>query len=242
MGFKAAAKAIVRSFGYELRSTAQDISVLQSSPRVLTFEDVVCRLMYERGPKLRFLQVGANDGVTCDPLHPFIERCGWTGIMVEPQPDQAAKLKGRDGIKVVEAAIGPAQGTMTLYTVQGQGWEHGLASFDKGHILKHAHLTEGLSDRIKPIEVPVVPFSAVLDGPVDLLQIDTEGADGMMLSLFPFETHKPAVVHFEIKHMSWRERRDTLARLASYGYLLAPSGDEDMLATRHEAGLKRGAG
>ena len=37
--------------------------------------------------KVRFIQVGANDGVFGDPLREFIKSFGWEGILVEPQPD-----------------------------------------------------------------------------------------------------------------------------------------------------------
>src|SRR5258707_15161369 len=45
--------------------------------RALTFDDVVCRHMFEVGPELIFIQIGAYDGVSADPLRKYIDRCGW---------------------------------------------------------------------------------------------------------------------------------------------------------------------
>jgi hypothetical protein len=65
---------------------------------------------------------------------------------------------------------------------------------------------------------------------IDVLQIDTEGADGHILSLFPLDRVRPAIIHWEIKHLNTAEREECLDRLTGFGYRFAPSGDEDMLA------------
>jgi hypothetical protein len=36
--------------------------------------------------KVRFIQIGANDGIKNDPVHAFIKKYYWTGILVEPIP------------------------------------------------------------------------------------------------------------------------------------------------------------
>ena len=84
-----------------------------------------------------------------------------------------------------------------------------------------------------------IAFDTVLarlpEGELDLLQIDTEGADAFILSLFPFETVRPAIVHWEIRHLSFAEREDCLERLAGFGYRFALSGSQDMLAVLGDA-------
>ena len=55
--------------------------------RVVEFDDVVCRRMFESGSQFTFIQVGAFDGVTKDPLQKYINRCGWRGVLIEPQAD-----------------------------------------------------------------------------------------------------------------------------------------------------------
>jgi hypothetical protein len=41
---------------------------------------------------------------------------------------------------------------------------------------------------------------------------------------------RPAIVHYEIKHLDKRGQEEALERLLSFGYRVARSGGEDMLA------------
>lgn len=52
--------------------------------RVLEFDDLICRHMFEVGQRCTFVQIGAYDGISKDPLRKYIERCGWRGVMLEP--------------------------------------------------------------------------------------------------------------------------------------------------------------
>lgn len=209
--------------------------------RRLELDDVICRRMFEVGEQLRFVQVGVFDGVTGDPLRRFIERCGWRGVLVEPQARSAERLRelyrGRDGITVVQAAIDRQPGRRTLFTVRADAapaWAGGLASFDRATILKHAPLIPGLAELIGEESVECVRWGDVLaklpPDRLDLLQIDAEGADAMLLALFPFSRVQPAIVHFEVKHLTKAEREGCLELLLAHGYRLAPSGEENMLA------------
>ncbi|HET6992529.1 MAG TPA: hypothetical protein VFJ43_14445, partial [Bacteroidia bacterium] len=39
-----------------------------------------------------FVQIGSNDGKKNDPLHSYIRKNGWKGILVEPDPANFKKL------------------------------------------------------------------------------------------------------------------------------------------------------
>jgi hypothetical protein len=69
---------------------------------------------------------------------------------------------------------------------------------------------------------------------IDLLQIDTEGADEHILSLFPFDRVQLSIIHWEVKHLSTLQREECLGRSVAFGYRFAQSGDEDMLAVLDE--------
>lgn len=211
--------------------------------RTFEFDDAVCRRMHEVGRRLVFLQVGVYDGITHDPLRRHILESGWTGVMVEPQGKCVTGLRElyRDhpGVHVLHAAIDERPGKRTLYTVKGPNapaWTGGLASFDRKTVAKHEQWCPGLSAMIHEETVPCLPFKQALEklpgDRLDILQIDTEGADGLILSLFPFETIQPAIVHFEIKHLSQPEQEEALRRMSSHGYKFSRSGGEDMLAVR----------
>lgn len=208
--------------------------------RTLQFDDVVCRRMFEHEEKLTFIQIGAYDGISTDPLRKFIQRCGWRGVMLEPQPGPAAQLRklyaGNDNIVILEAALDRQRCTRSLFTVESDllpKWSGGMASFDRDHILRHDCLIPGLADHLRELKVACIPFDDVLaalpEPRLDLLQIDVEGADGYLISLFPFERLKPAIIQWESKNMSRTQQEETLERLCGHGYRVSRS-DEDTLA------------
>lgn len=209
--------------------------------RELKFDDIVCKRMYEKGRAFTFIQIGAYDGISTDPIQKYIEPCGWRGVMLEPQPGPAAKLRrlyeNYKGVEILEAALDVTSGFRSLYTVESDSlpaWAGGMASFSKNHILNHAYLIPEIRSMVRELTVPCVTFDEVLErlrpGTLDLLQIDAEGADGFIVSLFPFEQISPAIIHFESKNMSREEQENTLQLLVDRGYLVSRSGDEDTLA------------
>jgi len=128
-------------------------------------------------------------------------------------------------------------GKRTLFTVDSQtapSWAGGLASFQRETIVKHSDLVPGLETMIREDSVDCITFDKVLEclpcKRIDLLQIDTEGADGYILSLFPLDRVQPSIIHWEVKHLSKPQREECLDRLAGFGYRFAPSFDEDMMA------------
>jgi hypothetical protein len=113
-------------------------------------------------------------------------------------------------------------------------WTGGLASFKRETIIKHSDLIPGLQGMIREETIDCITFDEVLrrlpSERIDLLQIDTEGADAYVLSLFPFDRVIPAIIHWEVKHLSKFQQEETLEMLYRRGYRLARSGAEDMLA------------
>jgi FkbM family methyltransferase len=236
-------KGDLASLGYRLQSTRYCPGRLLRPEflRELEFDDVVCRRIFDAGQEFTFIQVGAFDGITKDPLHKYIHRCGWRGVLMEPQPRPAAQLRklygGNNRIAILEAALDCRYGTRTLFTVESDNvpeWVHGMASFQRDNIVKHSHLIPKLETMIKEVTVNCIPFDHVLrrlpSDRLDLLQVDAEGADGYILSLFPFHCIKPAIVHWESKNMTKSQQEETLDLLKRYGYRFSRSGEEDMMA------------
>jgi FkbM family methyltransferase len=240
---KAWVRERLRDLGYDVQGVRYTPRQLldPSSLRVVEFDDIVCRHMFEHGENCVFMQVGAYDGLSTDPLRKYIARCGWRGVMLEPQPRPARNLRklyeSTPDLVVMEAAVDGARGRRSLYTVECDElpkWVGGMASFDRSHIERQEHLIPGLSSKIRELTIECVTFDDVLDklppGRLDLLQIDAEGADGYLLSLFPFDRARPAIVHWEIKNMSRAQQEATLEPLCDLGYRICRSGGEDMLA------------
>ncbi len=234
--------ALARS-GYQIQSTKYIPRQLLNPDllRVIDLDDIVCRRMFQSGQALTFIQIGAFDGVSTDPLYKYIGRYAWRGVMLEPQPRPASKLRelyaGNEAIVILEAALDRERGKRMLYTVESDAapvWAGGMASFQREHIVKHAYLIPGLEGMIRELTVDCITFDDVFDqlpsGQVDLLQIDAEGADAQILMLFPFERAKPAIIHWEIKNLTRVRQEECLEMLSGFGYRFARSGGEDMMA------------
>jgi FkbM family methyltransferase len=162
---------------------------------------------------------------------------------VEPQARAASNLRelyrNNKRIVVLQAALDGKPGSRSLFTVESEaapGWAGALASFQPEIIFKHSDLIPGLQEMIKKETVTCITFEDVLkrlpSTRLDLLQIDTEGADGYILSLFPFDRVRPSIVHWEVRHLNKKQREECLGRLTGFGYRIASSGTQDMMAVQ----------
>jgi len=236
-------KKLLAKLGYQVQGTRYCPRQLleRDHLRLIELDDVICRRMLEFGQEFVFIQIGAFDGITVDPLHKYIARCGWRGVLIEPQPRPAAQLRelyrDNDRIVILQAALDCRSGKRTLFTVESDSvpaWARGMASFHRDNIVKNSYLIPGLEKMIKELAVNCIPFEDVMQklpsDRLDLLQVDAEGADGYILSLFPFDRLRPAIVHWESKNLTKFQQEEVLDLLSKHGYRFARSGEEDMLA------------
>jgi FkbM family methyltransferase len=178
-----------------------------------------------------FLQVGAYDGLSDDPLHRRVREGNWQGMLVEPQPWPFKRLMenyaGLDGLIFIQAAISEQPGQRRMFVIQDEtgapiGSLGGLASFRDAPLRAfHAKMASQYpGSSIGSIEVMCTTFDDVLAGTsyLDLLQIDVEGYDLELLKLFDFGRITPPIVRFEHRHLSVGERDEAVRFLASHGY------------------------
>jgi FkbM family methyltransferase len=194
-------------------------------------------------PGVRYLQVGAYDGVAGDPIYPLIERHDLQGVLIEPQKDAFERLKTNYArfphFHFVNAAVAAHNGFSNLYRIRpgacGPEWLHQIASFDRSVLMAHAHMVPNLESMIETEHVRCLTFDTLFKEigieHVDLLQVDAEGFDAEILHLFNIPVRKPAIVRFEHKHLSIAEHEKSIGLLASQGYRIAASGS-DTLAYR----------
>ena len=151
-GWKYLLRMALAKLGYRVQGTRYCPRQLLEPAllRRLEFDDVVCRRMFEVGPQLTFVQVGAFDGVTGDPLRKYIEKCGWRGVVVEPQAqavDQLRELyRGNDRIVILQAALDRRMrepNPLHRRVRHSPRWAGGLASFQRENIVKHSDLIPG---------------------------------------------------------------------------------------------------
>jgi FkbM family methyltransferase len=171
-------------------------------------------------PDFTFLQVGAFDGRTADPIYPLVQEFGIRGIVVEPQARMLEILTANYApypqVVVVNAAIANVEGWREFYvTTDGPSRQ---ASFFRSHLLDHGVAP----DAIVAQSVGCVTISNLLRqhgmSQCDLIQIDAEGYDAEIVRSIDFDAVKPLIVRFEHAHMSNRDRNDCVELLTARGF------------------------
>ncbi len=182
---------------------------------------------------VRFLQIGANDGIQEDPCYAWINRFPWQGVLVEPQPKLAAQLRAmyidQPRIAIEEAVVADQPGELVLhYLKAGEGvpeWATGIASLDYASIAAHREKILGFDAAIARIKVPALTIEQLLmkNGleTVDFLQIDAEGYDAKILASIDFRRIRPPVISYEDCNLTHEERAACRSLLSSEGYKFA---------------------
>lgn len=143
------------------------------------------------GAKGFFVEVGANDPVARSQTW-HLEQAGWTGVLIEPQPDLADKLRAvrRAQVFAVACSSPDRNGTTLPFHVAGP-----LSALDRDRMAPGA-VPESV------IEVPVRTLDSVLEaGRVperfDFLSIDVEGHEIEVLRGFDFARWRPRLILLE---------------------------------------------
>lgn len=152
-----------------------------------------------------FVDVGANDPKRESQTW-HLELLGWTGVLIEPQPDLAARLRAERHARVFAVACsspGNAGRTMSFH-IAGP-----LSSLDRTRMAPGA-----LPEEV--IDVPVRTLDQVLEEagapqPIDFLSIDVEGHEVDVLRGFDLARWRPRLVLLE----------DQVSDLSKYRFMKA---------------------
>ena len=181
---------------------------LEKNERLTLFEPLLYARLQKVGVKdFFFVQIGANDGVSSDPIYRFVTDTKVAGVVVEPVRDVYAKLVENycrfPEVRPVNLAIHKTDKTAHIYRVSTEAgerlgcWSRGIASFHQDH----HKLTGTPAASVEAEEVSCVSLSELFQQCkvhlLDLLQIDTEGYDSEILNMIPFGEIKPAIIRFE---------------------------------------------
>lgn len=126
----------------------------------------------------RFLDIGANDGITLSNTH-ALALLDWSGVCVEPSPAAFARLTAlyaeRPDIVCINAAIGTESGTMTLH----ESGEHlGRGDVALLSTLIDAELLRWDREEFMSVEAKVMTYAEAFAGQkFDFISIDAEGMD-----------------------------------------------------------------
>ena len=198
-------------------------------------------LVENRPDDFFFIQVGAYDGVTGDPICGYIRRYGWRGILLEPQRDVFLLLqknyRDQPQLRLLNAALAAQEGVQDFYRVKdGEGlpaWSGQVASFKRENVLKHKDAIPNIDNLVEVERAQCLTFNSLLDeageSKVDLLQVDAEGLDYEIIKTIDFARFKPRFIHYEHKHLTDRERDECIFYLVTNGYWISV-GVEDTTA------------
>ncbi|MFW6275458.1 MAG: FkbM family methyltransferase [bacterium] len=203
----------------------------------------------KNNPGLTVVQVGANDGINQDPIHKFIRRDGWKGVLLEPQKNvYQAFLKplhaNAPDVHTLNAALSHKDGQQPIYRIafSSERWATGLTSFrkevleeaiDTGHVARCAKksgisLPENKEDYITEDIIEAVSPKTLLNRydikQIDWLQIDTEGFDFEVIKMFDIAVSKPRVIVFEHSHLSVSELAACNEHLKKHEYRYSQFG------------------
>lgn len=212
--------------------------VVERTSRSHSFEALLLRrlaVVRKSGGQFCFLQIGANDGVSHDPIHAFVASARVPGIVVEPLPDMFEALcrvyRNHPEIRKFNVAIHNELDRVTLYRPDPAitPYSSGIASVRHDRHELTSSRSGLTADDIIAVEVPAMTISALLAQEqvqhLDLLQIDVEGYDMEILESLDLERWRPSIIRFEhgvYSGVPVRDRlRDTLLRLYDHGYAIA---------------------
>lgn len=138
-----------------------------------------------------FVEIGANDPhARSQTFH--LEQAGWTGILVEPQPDLADKLRANRSATVFAVACSAPENSGQSLTLHVAG---PLSSLNRERMAPGAQPDAAIS-------VPIRTLDSVLEeggAPVrfDFLSIDVEGHEIEVLSGFSARRWRPRLILLE---------------------------------------------
>lgn len=176
----------------------------------------------------KFIDIGAFDPFKFSNTRKLYEM-GWTGIYVEPSPicfnrfKEAYKSEMR--IHLINAAIAPNDGTITLYEANGDA----VSTTDISHKDKWER---GSNVRYNPIIVPALSmqkFMSQFGMDVDFLSLDTEGTNYQLFSLLPdYFLHRLKMICIE--HDGYHQQ--IMTKLQGYGYRQLELNNENLIAAK----------
>jgi FkbM family methyltransferase len=188
-------------------------------------------------PDFMVVQIGACDGLMADPIHDWIQKNHWRGVLVEPQKLEFERLKRTyqnelDRVALENVAIADVEGTRTLYRVKDSeltaAWKRGTAS------LLHRPDSEGFTAE----QVPCITLETLLQrhqvSRIDLLQVDVEGYDFEIIKLINFEKIRPKLIRYEHRHLRPGDKHACKALLARHGYRIMEMQFDTGAALLHE--------
>ncbi|MGH8476095.1 MAG: FkbM family methyltransferase [Methylococcales bacterium] len=198
-----------------------------------TLERILTKAV-EQGNELFFVQIGANDGVIYDPIHAFVRKSNWRGVLVEPVRVYFDRLKenyrDNDRLSFENVAISDRRERRDFYRIQENipflpEWVNGLGTFDRDILMTHTWAIPDLDRYVVNETIECISFRNLIEKhrveKIDLLVVDTEGYDHEILKQVDFDTLAPAILLYEHQYIDRQQRLKLENSLIARGYQLS---------------------
>jgi FkbM family methyltransferase len=196
------------------------------------------------GVKPSFVVIGAMDGVSFDEFHSFVRSYGWSGLLVEPIPEQFRRLVANYTAigcsprnRYENSAIAEHNGTTQMLTMKQDAVDSGVvhecfggmsAIYPPRNGLGHPGDAENVRLYGELIEVPCLTFPALLERHkitnFDILCIDAEGWDFKILRQLDFAQYRPKLIRIEYINLADEEKAAVAELLTAQQYSFCLDG------------------
>ncbi len=195
--------------------------------------------------RIRFIQIGANDGLNNDPIYKYVRRDRWQGILIEPQPNVFQQLlenyPTHKRLTFVNAAIADPTEELQLYrfSFADRRWLHGWTTFDRDQLVDTFHnssyfremaekekltVPETVEEAIETVEIEKLSFMDLVEkhgmNDFDILVMDVEGYELEILKMIDFDTVQIKVILFEHRLSQENESIRIQEILRKFGYAI----------------------
>jgi FkbM family methyltransferase len=193
--------------------------------------------------RIKFIQIGANDGLRNDPIREFIIRDNWSGLLVEPLPYAFNELKRNYSgyhhkhLSFLNAAI--STHSLNFWTFNS-GYLDSLSkedrmdhlrksSFSKEHLYNFFGNNPDFDQIINSIPVKSLTFKQLVveywdHSNINLLVIDAEGHEKNILTCMINSDIHPDAILYEQHNLDSESEIVTL--LIQYGYKVENLGGD----------------
>ena len=205
-------------------------------------------------PRARFLQIGASDGMTFDPIREHVLHGEWTGVLVEPVPYVFDRLvegySGVDRVAFENVAIADRDDVRPFFHFADvdrlpEGvpeWYPVLGSFSREMLERAIERIPALEPMLVETRVECMTLETLrrkhgIDD-LDLVVVDVEGHDHEVVAQLDLEAVRPRLLVYEEEHLPPGEAERSRRRVEAAGYAtLAESPDRWCLDTAADDGL-----
>ncbi len=205
-------------------------------------------------PDAFFVQIGANEEPSRNPLSELVHNSRWRGVLVDPIPPVAHELHRTYGsssrVSVVQAAIASSDEERAFFYDATESSNGGtpipvcMAGALHREVLFMADYHSDLEQHVTEIVTPCFTFESFCHQyrieSFDVLRVDTAGDEAELLSQVDIERFRPTVIIYNHWLLGAGVRHACTERLAAHGFQMLDHGRDTWCVNTHNLPAGRG--